>query len=83
MLAGDPDERFPNLIVEPQHRNKQDLPTHLLLTDRPPKLLLGFILAGEDEAIATGDEDLLTLRRHRNLAIVSPRQFLKRLHESQ
>lgn len=45
--------------------------------------VLATALAGEAETIVTGDEDLLALRRHRNLAILSPRQFLKRLHESQ
>lgn len=38
--------------------------------------VLATALAGEAEAIVTGDDDLLTPRRHRNLAILSPRQFL-------
>ena len=50
LLAGDHDERFPNLVVEPQHRSNQDLPTRLLLIDRPPKILLGFILRSPPSA---------------------------------
>lgn len=44
--------------------------------------VLATALAGEAEAIVTGDDDLLILRRHRSVVIVSPRQFLERLHES-
>ena len=36
--------------------------------------------AGEAEAIVSGDEDLLVLRRHRGVPILSPRRFLERLH---
>lgn len=39
-------------------------------------------LAGEAEAIVTGDDDLLALRCHQRVAILSPRQFLERLHPS-
>jgi putative PIN family toxin of toxin-antitoxin system len=45
--------------------------------------VLATALAGEAVAIVTGDNDLLALRRHRSVAILSPRQFLKRLHSSQ
>ncbi len=38
--------------------------------------VLATALAGEAEAIVTGDDDLLVLRRHRSFAILSPRQFL-------
>jgi putative PIN family toxin of toxin-antitoxin system len=51
--------------------------------DRDDDWVLATALAGEADAIVTGDDDLLSLRRHRSLAILSPRQFLKRLHESQ
>lgn len=45
--------------------------------------VLATALAGEAEAIVTGDDDLLTLRYHQRVAILSPRQFLERLHPSQ
>ena len=44
--------------------------------DRDDDWVLATALAGEAEAIVTGDDDLLVLRRHRTLAILSPRQFL-------
>lgn len=42
--------------------------------------ILSTALAGEAAAIVTGDKDLLVLRRHRSVTILSPRQFLRRLH---
>lgn len=44
--------------------------------------VLATALAGEAEAIVTGDDDLLVLRYHQSVAILSPRQFLERLHPS-
>jgi uncharacterized protein len=40
-------------------------------------------LAREAEAIVTGNDDLLALRCHQSVPILSPRQFLERLHPSQ
>jgi putative PIN family toxin of toxin-antitoxin system len=39
-------------------------------------------LAGEAEAIVSGDDDLLALRRHQGVLMLSPRRFLERLHRS-
>ena len=42
--------------------------------------VLATALAGEAEAIVTGDDDLLALRHYHEIAIVSPRRFLERWH---
>ena len=39
--------------------------------------VLATALAGKARAIVTGDDDLLVLRRHRGIRILSPRKFLK------
>jgi putative PIN family toxin of toxin-antitoxin system len=41
--------------------------------------VLAAAVAGEAEAIVTGDGDLLTLGTFRGVAILSPRQFIERL----
>ncbi len=41
--------------------------------------VLATALAGAAEAIVSGDDDLLVLRRYRGVPILSPRQFLERL----
>ena len=41
--------------------------------------VLGTAVAGKADVIVTGDEDLLTLRRHQGIAILKPRGFLERL----
>ncbi len=41
--------------------------------------VLATALAGEAEAIVTGDGDLLTLRSFKGIAILTPRAFLERL----
>ncbi len=41
--------------------------------------VLATALAGGAEAIVSGDQDLLALRRYRGVEIVSPRRFLERL----
>ena len=40
--------------------------------------VLATALAGEAEAIVTGDADLLSLQAFRGIAILSPRQFVER-----
>ncbi|MEX5214448.1 MAG: hypothetical protein NW703_09830 [Nitrospiraceae bacterium] len=45
--------------------------------NRDDDWVLTTALAGETEAIVTGGDDLLALRHHRKVAILSPRQFLK------
>lgn len=37
--------------------------------------VLGLALAGEADAIVTGDRDLLVLRRFRGVSIITPREF--------
>lgn len=39
--------------------------------------VLATALAGKARAIVTGDDDLLVLRRHRGIRILSPRKFLE------
>jgi uncharacterized protein len=39
--------------------------------------VLATAVAGEAEAIVTGDDDLLILRRYRDVKILSPRKFLQ------
>jgi putative PIN family toxin of toxin-antitoxin system len=39
-------------------------------------------LAGEAEAIVTGDDDLLVLGSYRGIPILSPRQFIERVSRS-
>jgi len=41
--------------------------------------VLATALAGAAEAIVSGDDDLLVLRRYRGVPILSPRRFLERL----
>lgn len=40
--------------------------------------VLATAVAGRAEALVTGDRDLLTLGRHSDIEIISPRQFLAR-----
>ncbi len=44
--------------------------------------VLATALAGEAQAIVSGDRDLIALRDHRGVAILSPRRFLERLDEA-
>lgn len=46
--------------------------------DRDADWVLAAALAGEAEAMVTGDADLLTLGAHSGVAMISPRQFLGR-----
>lgn len=44
--------------------------------DADDDVVLAGALAGRAEVIVTGDEDLLVLRQHEGIPIVSPRSFL-------
>jgi putative PIN family toxin of toxin-antitoxin system len=44
--------------------------------------VLATALAGQAEAIVTGDDDLLVLGNFQGVAILSPRQFIERLHRN-
>ena len=44
--------------------------------------VLATALAGEAEAIVSGDDDLLSLRRYHGVVILSPRRFFERLHRT-
>lgn len=52
--------------------------THRLQVCRDPKddMILELALAGQASCIVTGDQDLLVLHPFREIAILSPRQFL-------
>lgn len=67
-------------LVEPLSEN--DLPLH----SRDPKddFVLAAALGGNADYLVSGDEDLLTLRKHRfldKLKIITPREFLELLKE--
>jgi putative PIN family toxin of toxin-antitoxin system len=51
--------------------------------DRDDDWVLATAVAGGAELIVTGDPDLLVLRAHGAIDIVSPRQFVERLHEDE
>jgi len=50
--------------------------------DPDDDLVLSTALAGEAEAILTGDKDLLILREFQNIPILSPREFIELLQRS-
>ena len=45
--------------------------------DRDDDLVLGTAMAAGADRIVTGDRDLLVLRRHENIELVTPREFLE------
>lgn len=47
--------------------------------DPDDDLVLATALAGQAEVIITGDKDLLVLKKHQGIRILSPRQFLELL----
>ena len=47
--------------------------------DKDDDVVLATAVAGKADAIVTGDDDLLVLKRFREIAIVSPRQFIELL----
>jgi predicted nucleic acid-binding protein len=49
--------------------------------DSDDDAVLGTAIAGEADYLVTGDEDLLSLSTFRDVAIVTPRQFLAILDE--
>ncbi|HLY26796.1 MAG TPA: putative toxin-antitoxin system toxin component, PIN family [Aggregatilineales bacterium] len=53
-----------------------ELPTDVV---RDPKdvAVLACALGGNAQYIVTGDDDLLTLKKYRNISIVSPTQFIE------
>ena len=48
--------------------------------DPDDDIVLATALAGRAETIVTGDDDLLVLRSHASIPILTPRQFLGRSH---
>lgn len=48
--------------------------------DRDDDTVLGVALAGRSDAIVTGDDDLLVLRRYERCRILSSRQLFELLH---
>ena len=49
--------------------------------DKNDDMVLAPALAGKADLIVTGDDDLLVLKKFRDIRIVSPRQFLELLNE--
>ena len=49
--------------------------------DKNDDMVLATALAGKADVIVTGDDDLLVLKKFRNICILSPRQFLELLNE--
>ena len=47
--------------------------------DEDDDVVLATALAGKEDVIVTGDEDLLVLKKFRGIEILSPRQFLELL----
>jgi putative PIN family toxin of toxin-antitoxin system len=47
--------------------------------DKDDLLIIGTALSGKAEVIITGDEDLLSLKKYRDVEIINPREFWRRL----
>jgi putative PIN family toxin of toxin-antitoxin system len=56
------------------------LPTRVC-RDADDDRVLAAAIAGKVDVIVTGDDDLLVLRRHEGIRILSPREFLWRLED--
>jgi uncharacterized protein len=60
-------------FVEPEPLSER------ICRDADDDVVLATALAGKDDVIVTGDNDLLALKRFRDVRILSPRQFLELL----
>jgi putative PIN family toxin of toxin-antitoxin system len=72
---------FPFFVAYCQRVNlveAQPLPAPVC-RDPDDDLVLATALAGQAEVIITGDKDLLILKKHQGIRILSPRQFLELL----
>lgn len=58
-------------------------PTHRVKISRDPKddMLIEAAIAGHADFLITGDEDLLVLKRHEGVRMVTPRTFLAALQD--
>ncbi len=52
-----------------------------LLKDQEDLPVIGTALAGNVQFLITGDKELLSLRKYRNIEILSPREFWERLRK--
>lgn len=64
--------RFATLVDPPPLANP-------VCRDRDDDWVLSAAIAGEADAIVTGDQDLLILKQHQSIPILTPRQFLELL----
>jgi putative PIN family toxin of toxin-antitoxin system len=74
-------DALPVLTLYRRHATWADPPPldKLVSRDRDDDWILATALAGEAEAIVTGDDDLLSLGEYERVAILKPRQFLESL----
>jgi hypothetical protein len=54
----------------------------VVAADPDDDIVVATALATEADAIVSGDNDLLALKQHRGIAIISPREFVRLLRES-
>lgn len=71
--------RVPLFVAYRQRVNLVETPPLPAPVCRDPDddLVLATALAGQAKVIVTGDKDLLVLKEHQSVRIVSPRQFLE------
>jgi putative PIN family toxin of toxin-antitoxin system len=60
-------------VVEPENIKEN------VCRDKGDVMVIGTALSGKAQFIITGDEDLLILKKYKNIEIISPREFWNRL----
>jgi putative PIN family toxin of toxin-antitoxin system len=60
-------------VVEPENIKEN------VCRDKGDVMVIGTALSGKTQFIITGDEDLLILKKYKNIEIISPREFWNRL----
>lgn len=76
-------ERFLQLLAETSVWCAEPLAVEKVVSNDPDDdVILATAVGAEADAVVTGDQDLLGLKEHRGIAILSPRQFLEALRET-